>query len=398
MKATQSRQNPAEWEESVPLLPQTVRDLPAGRHQFHKERLMAHIEQDGQRDQGVTAAGPDRPKGQARDQGPARGRGEGRAPGRGEGWGRGRGFGRGRGLGLRPAFTLPVVALALAGAVIAGTVLNDTGAGGAGLATGPALTTQLGSPSAGGVPQLLDRLALVAAQGARSGVKPGQYIYIESQSSNTFVQTVGDKSSLASFALHRRQIWRSADGARGWLIDPAVNDSPKGETLSLPDENGNRFEASLNGPSYDYLAALPTDPDALLAKIYKETAGHGTTPDQQAFTTIGDLLAESYPPAALYPALFQAAAKIPGVVVVDDAKDAIGRPGVAVARLEETSGVREEWIFDKTTHVFLGVRTVQVKQVTEEGVVIEPGVVRFTSAVTRRAIVDGMKQTPGQNG
>ncbi|MFD6974004.1 CU044_5270 family protein [Streptomyces sp. NPDC059979] len=366
MKAHQSRQHPAEWEESVPLRPQTARDLPAGRHQFHKERLMAHIEQDRQQDQGVTAAGRTRPKG--------------------------------RGLRLRPAFTLPVAALALAGAVIAGTVMNGPGGGPGALATGPVLTTRLGSATTGDVPQLLDRVSLVAAQGARSAVGPGQYVYIESQSSNTFVKTVGDRSSLASHALHRRQIWRSADGAKGWLIDPAVNDSPRGETLSLPDEKGNPFKASLNGPSYDYLARLTTDPDALLAKIYKETAGQGNTPDQQAFTTIGDLLGESYPPAALYPALFKAAARIPGVVVVDDAQDAIGRSGVAVARLDETSGIREEWIFDKNTHVFLGVRTVQVQQVTEEGVVIAPGVVRFTSAVTARAIVDGMKQTPGHGG
>ncbi len=365
MKASQSRQNPAEWEESVPLLPQTARDLPAGRHQFHKERLMAHIQQDRRQDHGAAAAGSARRKA--------------------------------RGMRLRPAFTLPVAALTLAGAVIAGTVLNDTGSGG-GLATGPALTTQLGSTSTTDVPQLLDRVSLVAAEGARSAVKPGQYVYIESQSANTFVQTVGDKSSLASFALHRRQTWRSADGTKGWLIDPAVNDSPGGETLSLPDENGNPFEAGLNGPSYDYLAKLTTDPDALLAKIYEETAGHGNTPDQQAFTTIGDLLGESYPPAALYPALFKAAAKIPGVVVVDDARDAIGRPGVAVARLDETSGIREEWIFDKKTHVFLGVRTVQVRPVTEDGVAIGAGVVRFTSAVTQRAIVDAMKQTPGHSG
>ncbi|KAB1986941.1 CU044_5270 family protein [Streptomyces triticiradicis] len=373
MKATQSRQNPAEWEESAPLLPKTARDLPAGRHQFHKERLMAHIQQDTRRDASTTKAAPAQPKS--------------------------RGFRL-----LRPAFALP--AMALAGAVVAGTLLVDNGVHGGGaatgpateLATGPAKIVPVGATTTKGLPQLIDQVSLAAAEETHPTVGPGQYVYIESQTSDTFVKTVGDDSSLASYALHRRQIWRSADGTKGWLIDAASNDSAEGETLSLPDEQGNTPEATLNHPSYDSLARLTTDPDELLKLIYKETAGQGNTPDQEAFTTIGDLLGESYPPVELYSALFKAAAKIPGVVVVNDAKDALGRSGVAVARLDETSGEREEWIFDKKTHVFLGERTVQVKSVSQDGVTFKPGTVLNTSAITGRAIVDGMKQTPGQKG
>jgi hypothetical protein len=363
MKASQSRQSPAQWEESAPLLPQTARDLPTGRHQFHKERLMAHIQQDTQRDANTTKAAPT--------------------------------LAKPRGLRLlRPAFALP--AMALAGAVVAGTLLIDSGVHSGGLATGPAATVPVGATTTKGLPQLLDQVSLAAAEESHPTVKPGQYVYIESRTADTFVKTDGDESGLASYALHRRQIWRSADGTKGWLIDAAVNDSSEGETLSLPDERGDTPEAGVNHPSYDFLTRLTTDPEDLLKVIYKETAGQGNTPDQEAFTTIGDLLGESYPPAELYSALFKAAAKIPGVVVVNDAEDALGRPGVAVARLDETSGAREEWIFDKKTHVFLGERTVQVKSATQDGVVIKPGTIRYTSAITERAIVDGMKQTPGQ--
>jgi hypothetical protein len=367
MKANQSRQSPAEWEESASLVPQTGRDLPAGRHQFHKERLMAHIQQDIQREEHPASSGSGRS--------------------------------RTRGFRLpRPAIALPAAALAVAGAVVVGSVLNSgAGAKSGDAAGGPALTTHLGTPTTKGVPQLLDQISLVAAEGSHPTVKPGQYVYIESKAAETFVKTVNDKSSLASHPLHKRQIWKSADGTKGWLIDPSVNDSPEGETLSLPDEQGKPFKAHMGAPSYDYLAALPTDPDQLLKLIYKETKGQGNTPDQQAFTTIGDLLGESYPPAELYAALFKAAAKIPGVVVVNDAQDAIGRTGVAVARLDETSGAREEWIFDKKTHVFLGERSVQVREISEYGVVMKPGTVRYTDAITDRAIVDDIKQTPGQN-
>ncbi|MFF4040995.1 CU044_5270 family protein [Streptomyces sp. NPDC001816] len=365
MNANTSRQNPAEWDESAQLFSRTARDLPTGRHQFHKERLMAQIHDMQQEERTATVV-------------PVKTR-RSRLP--------------------RPAIALPALAAAVAAAVVAG--VSMSGGGGvkdAGVATGPALTTQIGAATSKGVPQLLDQLSLAAADTSHPDVKPGQYIYIESKAADTFVKTVGDKSSLASHALHRRQVWMSPDGTKGWLIDPAVDDSPEGETLSLPDEQGNTPKANLNGPSYDYLAKLTTDPDELLAKIYRETKGQGNSPDQEAFTTIGDLLGESYPPAELYSALFKAAAKIPGVVVVEDAVDAAGRHGVAVARLDKPSGEREEWIFDKKTHVFLGKRTVQVYGNGGTDHLITPGTVLYTSAIMNRAIVDAMKQPPSQAG
>ncbi|MEU9339499.1 CU044_5270 family protein [Streptomyces sp. NPDC048290] len=363
MNANPSRQRPAEGDESAPLLSRTARDLPPGRHQFHKERLMAQIQDMREHEERTGAASSGV---------------------------------RTRRLRLpRPAITLPALAVAVAAAIVGGTALNGGGSGGGGLATGPALTTDLGTASPDGASRLLDRVSLAAASGeARPEVGPGQFVYIESRTADTFVQTVDDKSSLASHPLHTRQVWHSADRTEGWLIDPAVNDGPEGETLSLPDEQGNTPVPNLNGPSYDYLTQLTTDPDQLLAKIYEETEGMGNSPDQQAFSTIGDLLGESYPPAPLYSALFKAAAKIPGVVVVDDAVDAAGRDGIAVARLDETSGAREEWIFDRKTHVFLGERDVQVEPVTKYGVEIAPGTVNHTSAIITRAIVDGIRQTP----
>ncbi|MFI6491473.1 CU044_5270 family protein [Streptomyces sp. NPDC050564] len=364
MNANTSRQSPAEWEEGAQLFDRTTRDLPADRHRFHKERMMAQIHELQQQDERTA---------------PAKNR-RFRLP--------------------RPAIVLPAMAAAVAAAVVAGVVTSGNGGGveaGGGVATGPALTTQVGAATTKGVPQLLDQISLAAAEGDHPTVKPGQYIYIESKTADSFLKSVDDKTTLAGHALHRRQMWKSPDGTKGWLIDPAVNDSPEGETLSLPDEQGNTPKANLNGPSYDYLAKLTTDPDALLAKIYKETKGQGNSPDQEAFTTIGDLLGESYPPADLYPALFKAAAKIPGVVVVDDAVDAVGRRGVAVARLDETSGEREEWIFDRKSHVFLGERSVQVKRNTGVEALIKPGTVTFTSAILNRAVVDDIKQTPSRS-
>ncbi|MFF7930984.1 hypothetical protein [Streptomyces sp. NPDC007940] len=85
---------------------------------------------------------------------------------------------------------------------------------------------------------------------------------------------------------------------------------------------------------------------------------------------------------------------MPGVVAVDDAVDATGRHGVAVARLDEQSGQRTEWIFDKKTYAFLGERSVQV----EPSETFPKGTVNFTIAITQRAVVNEMKEVPGQAG
>jgi len=56
MNANTSRQQPAEWEEGAQLLSRTARDLPAGRHQFHKERMMAQIHELQQDERAVVTA------------------------------------------------------------------------------------------------------------------------------------------------------------------------------------------------------------------------------------------------------------------------------------------------------------------------------------------------------
>ncbi|WP_269857083.1 CU044_5270 family protein [Streptomyces sp. RPT161] len=358
MNASPSQPHPAEWQETEGLLPTVERELPAGRHQFHKERLMAQIHDDldnsGSHPARTRAAKPRNPF-------------------------------------LRRAIVLPVAACALTGAIVTGVRMFGTSGSVTGLATGPVLTTRIGTADVHGVSQLLDRISLAAQENPGPQASAGQYIYIETKTASTHVRTVDDKSSVVSDALHTRQTWQSPDGHKGWLIEPGNTDST-GTSLD------SKVEPYLNAPSYDYLATLPTDPDALLKKIYTETKGHGPSPDAEAFTTIGDLLSQSYPPGRLSAALYRAAAKIPGVVKVDDAVDAAGRHGVAVARLDEASGQRTEWIFDKETFTFLGERTVQVKGTSGDHGLIKPGMIVDTEAVTERAIVNGMKQTPSHTG
>ncbi|MGW1216177.1 CU044_5270 family protein [Streptomyces sp. NPDC002499] len=355
MNASPSQPHPAEWTETQDLLPSVERDLPAGRHQFHKEQMMAQIHEDLR-----TAA-------DARPAAPTA------APQR-------------RNPFLRRAILLPAMACALAGAVVGGLALaGGNGDGKMPLATGPALTTTIGAADAKGAPQLLDRISLAAADTSGQAVHEGQFVYIASKVANTHTKTVDDKTTIVSQELHDRQTWMSADGKDGWLIE-AGETSDEGMTLAskIPSSG-----------AYDALVKLPTDPDVLLRQIYKESDAvrdPEVPSDQAAFVAIGDLLTESYPPADVAAALYKAAAKIPGVVAVDDAVDAEGRHGIAIARQDNT-GERTEWIFDKKSLRLLGERVVVVEPLADSE--FKAGTVLFTSAITQRAVVDGMKETPG---
>ncbi|MEU2773029.1 CU044_5270 family protein [Streptomyces sp. NPDC007162] len=355
MNASPSHQpHPAEWTETQGLLPSAERDLPAGRHQLHKEQMMARIHEDLRTATATPVAPVKRPN-------PF----------------------------LRRTVLLPAMAFTLAGAVVGGLALTGGGAdhGKTALATGPALTTQVGTADATGAPELLDRISLAAADTSVPTPHQGQYVYIASKVASTYYREDGDDSKVVSDKLHSRQVWSSLDGKDGWLIEA-------GQT----GDNGITLASKVpSAGAYDTLAELPTDPDALLRRIYRESDAHRDAEvprDQAAFVAIGDLLTESYPPAKVGAALYKAAAKIPGVVAVDDATDATGRHGIAIARENPADGERTEWIFDKKSLRFLGERTVVVKKVTDSQ--FKVGTVTFTSAITDRSIVDANKQIPGQ--
>jgi len=113
-----------------------------------------------------------------------------------------------------------------------------------------------------------------------------------------------------------------------------------------------RLSPDPNVTTFRELQALPTDPDALLEKIYAGTRGEGQTRESAALEKIGDLLADATLLPELDAALYRAAAKIPGVSVVTDAKDYTGRSGIGLS-FEERDG-RTVWVFDKKSLDFLG--------------------------------------------
>ncbi|WP_326592478.1 hypothetical protein [Streptomyces sp. NBC_01294] len=67
-------------------------------------------------------------------------------------------------------------------------------------------------------------------------MRAGQYVYIESKVGSTYEHSVGDKTTIVSTGIYRRQIWQSADGTKGWLIDPHVPQHSHGGPLDRVNE------------------------------------------------------------------------------------------------------------------------------------------------------------------
>jgi hypothetical protein len=223
-----------------------------------------------------------------------------------------------------------------------------------------------GSPAGGpggqvAAAQLLSKIADAASRARAADVRDSQFEYIASEVS------FGTGDGATPSQPHKRQIWIPVADlcGPGLLLENGQKTSlsERKQAGSVTGGNGQNTRdvgprcpdrGSLNDPTYRLLQSLPTDPRVLLNLIYTTEKGAGQSPGQEAFTTIGDLLDESIAPPEVSAALYKAAALIPGVSVVPDAVDAIGRPGVAVSFT--FNGEQSEWIFDKNTLQWLGER------------------------------------------
>ena len=162
-------------------------------------------------------------------------------------------------------------------------------------------------------------------------------------------------------------------------------------------------------------SAVPTDPDGLLAAIYRLVEDPacapilvGDTVQDRAFMLIDGMLQTVLPPD-VRAALSQALARIPGVTVVQGATDAAGRRGVALARAAAIEGpgssgwLRLEVILDRDTYRYLGARHVVTRDhfipdtpSGSKGTWFRKGQVLVSRAQLALAVVDAPCQRPGE--
>ncbi|WP_414166843.1 CU044_5270 family protein [Streptoverticillium reticulum] len=324
--------NTTEREELSRLLPPPAeRDLPPGRHLHHKERLMRQID----RDRALAATVRRRL--------------------------------------LRPAVLMPATALAVAGVLIA--TLPD-----AHRTQTPAEAPRTEAASGRGAVVLLDRIAAVAMKSGTGPVREDQYVYLRGLTTET---------------VHYKPV--KVSEPKEWENWLPQRSAPRKDDQGLLKQDGKYFPvmgdpvpAGLDRPTYQWLASLPTDPDALYERLRKEVRPvKGQDGDQTVFEAFGGLLSAVMPPET-EAALYKAAAKIPGVVEIPDATDAKGRHGIAIAREDKQLGERTEWVFDRQSLGYLGSRTC-LTRTSDRGTA---GTLVHATAVLERAVVDAPRQTP----
>ncbi|MGW6058179.1 CU044_5270 family protein [Streptomyces sp. NPDC055189] len=305
------------------------RDLPPGRHHLLREHLLTEIRQS----EAAPAAAPKKTQ---------------------KSW-------------FRPALIAGAVAAAVAAGVLVASPFGGQSAQAA--------------PSAETVRMLKEIAAAAERQPVQKDIRDDQFVYI--RSTGGYLAVGGDGPAKLD-PVHPREFWQSVDGRHADVIHEPLHDLDM-ERFDPDTEPGEPLPESAT--NYRNLEKLPTDPVNMLDWLHKVSEG-GESEDQNTFVLVGDLSLESLMPPKQAAALYLAAAKIPGVKLIDDVADADGRRGVAIAR--ENDGERQELIFDKETKQFLGERQVA----TQDTQGFEKGDVTGRSAVLERVVVDKAGQRP----
>ncbi|MEU8953251.1 CU044_5270 family protein [Streptomyces sp. NPDC048518] len=338
------------------LPPPPPQGLPHGQHLQHKERLMRRIDSDQAQQAGRATT--------SRHTGadPAH---SGTRPSRRL---------------LRPALLVPVSALALGGLLAAGITLTSDEEGPAAAATRQHDARDM-QPAAA----LLAQISDAAGKGDALRVKDDQFLYTREK-----IREADLSSGKAVVGpLRDSESWVSQEPGPLRKLGLTRSD---GETLPINAELGDTHgtPAGLSRPTYRWLSSLPTDPEKLLTYLYAKTPkSERAERDQAVFDLIGSLLGGVMPPRT-GAALYQAAARIPGVTKVSEAHDVTGRSGVAIVRDDSTFGARTEWVFDPQDFTFLGARSYLVKD-TRYG---KAGTLMSATAIIDHAVVDKAGQAP----
>ncbi|MEV8634685.1 CU044_5270 family protein [Streptosporangium sp. NPDC051023] len=212
----------------------------------------------------------------------------------------------------------------------------------------------------------LERIADAAAREPAVAIRPDQYTYTESMVTSTrpMEQRTFD-GPVELIALHKRQTWIPQDSSEQGLIRESGRDIP----LTLAGD----------GLTYEQMAALPTDPAALLEWIYTR---QGDRSPARAFSLVQGLMSEVIVPPTTRAAFYRATALIPGVHVIASSEDAMDRKGMAVAF--DSDGERVEWVFDKDSLAYLGTRDYLIAS-SSRG---KAGTLLSSSAVVSQAAAD----------
>ena len=233
---------------------------------------------------------------------------------------------------------------------------------------GPA-STPLG-PDAAAAAALSD--AAEAVSHTQTTIAPGpildtnEYVHTTSEGVYLYVAAAEDGLFAALVPFHR-EVWIAADGSGRIRVTEGEPEFLSEQDRATWQEAGRpRIALSRDqsvGPGgfvVNDLAALSNDPDDLKRYLTNELAGSAKPIEAALFDRIRELLSESDLAPRLKAALYQVAATIDGIELLDDVADRAGRTGVAVGLTYVHSGVerRSVLLFDPATAELLGTESI----------------------------------------
>ena len=241
--------------------------------------------------------------------------------------------------------------------------------------------------------QVLNDAAAATITTSDPELAPGQYLLIDTKavySSSTYTEA-GDFVWLAS---QDSQLYVPADRSAEWIwnrepsepvqfFDEASRMEAERQAAQeqLPEETfpfekqpmrapEGRFYDSprliLGGqPMEEAISTAPRDPEDLLEMIYdyQRAQGNEDALYEEAFGTVAETMRTGVIPADLRAALYQAAALIPGVTVVDREATLDGRSGVSLGMKTSRYDARQEMIIDPATGRLIGEREILLEDV-----------------------------------
>ncbi|MEV4142261.1 CU044_5270 family protein [Amycolatopsis sp. NPDC049691] len=211
-------------------------------------------------------------------------------------------------------------------------------------------------PAAAGPQEILYRAAAAARALPDAEPRPDQFLYTRTRLADG----------------RENEFWASADGTRdGFEIlfghETEIAGCRDGKRVR---KDHGRTVTSRCEPRPAAHPDLPTDADAMLAYLHRSTYGEGDTRHDLGREVVD--LAGGYLRPAARAALYEAVAKVPGLVARTDAKDATGRAVLGItwdSTTEHGIGNQDEFLFDPVTFAYLGDGTTGV--VVGQGIVDE---------------------------
>jgi hypothetical protein len=212
--------------------------------------------------------------------------------------------------------------------------------------------------------------------------------------------TFGRDADWSAFYPSERVTWTAPDGTFRFRVTAKkpefISDAQRAAWVAAGSPSlgsAHVAEEVMKGQGFLHIAGLPTNPPKLrkLIEARKAPQFDGNPPgEEETFNLIGDLLRETYLPPSFRAALYEVTAELPGVELLGEVQDPVGRTGIAIAFRGRES--RHELIFDPETSALLAEREDVVNLEAAKRLGLEPGGEIGSTTYLESAVVDSPRE------